>query len=78
LAYEIARWTSNAWWFLVLLLAYGSVGRGRSTVSDIAASAFLYGVAVAAVVFGHSNHHILYVGPLLLLGTVGVARVNGT
>jgi hypothetical protein len=73
LGYEVARWASNGWWLLVVLLAFCSIGRTRSPVSDIAATAFLYGVAVAAVVFGHSNHHILYVGPLLVLGVAGAA-----
>lgn len=71
-AYEIARWASNAWWFLVLLLAYCSIGRSGSLASDIAAAVFLYGVAVAAAVFGHSNHHMLYIGPLIGLAIAGL------
>lgn len=76
-AYELARWASNTWWFLLLLLAYCSIGRGESPVSDIAATAFLYGVPVAGMVLGHSNHHMLYIGPLTLLAVAGVAAGSG-
>lgn len=68
--YEAARVVANLHWLALLVLIYVAASRGARP-DPVALLSIGIGMAVAAVFYGHTNHHIEFEGFLIGLAVTG-------